>query len=264
MNPRELYVDLLIRIIANTIYEDPSMEPGRENAAFDPKLRGTGSDWPRLAHSMAGIERLRNTAKLVQRTIDERVPGHYIETGVWRGGSSILMRGVLAANGIADRRVYVADSFEGLPQPNVERFEADKDDILYSFPQLAVSLEQVKANFDKYGLLDEQVVFVEGYFEHTLHKLDAKPFALLRLDGDMYQSTIEALEALYPRLSPGGYVIIDDYGAYASCRKAVHDYRGKHGIEAPLIQIDWTGWWWRKPSQPASAQKLGAHHTVEQ
>jgi hypothetical protein len=205
---RDLYLELLIKILTNTIYGDPPIDRG--HTQFDPAVRRAGRDWPAQAHTMAGLARLNNLRDLVQRTIDENVQGDYIETGVWRGGCCILMRGVLAANAVTDRKVYVADSFAGLPPPNPDRYPADAGDTLYMAEQLAIPLEQVQVNFAAYGLLDDQVIFVRGLFQETLPKLEATAFALLRLDGDMYESTIVALANLYPRVSPGGFVIIDD------------------------------------------------------
>ena len=222
--------------------------PG-QSPTFDRKRRATGLDWPAQAHTMVGTARLRNLASLVDRTLSENIPGDYIETGVWRGGSSILMRAILAAREETGRRVYLADSFEGLPPPKPDLYPQDKGDTLHAYPQLAISLEQVKDNFARYGLLDDQVMFVKGFFDQTLPKLEAGPFALLRLDGDMYESTIVALESLYPRLSPGGFIIIDDYGL-KTCKLAVDDYRRAHGIMEPLESVDWTGVWWRKPLEP--------------
>lgn len=242
---RRLYTDLLIRTIANTIYGDPSMDPWHDKS-FDPAVRKTGLDWPSQAHSMAGIARLENLRDLTQAAIDDGIPGDFIETGVWRGGCCILMRGVLAANGVTDRRVFVADSFDGLPPPS-PAYPKDANDQLFKHSELAVSVAQVQANFRAYGLLDERVVFVKGLFQGTLPDLETGPLALIRLDGDMYESTIVALTALYPRVSPGGFVIIDDYGAIEACRAAVTDYRAQHGIEAPIRDVDWTGVWWRKP-----------------
>jgi O-methyltransferase len=247
---RNLYLDLLIRTVANTIYEDPSMDPWHR-PTYHGATRAEGRDWPRSAHSMVGTKRLQNIRHLVQATLDEGVPGDYIETGVWRGGACILMRGVLAANAVSDRMVYVADSFEGLPPPKPDAFPADIGDKHHIHKQLAVGIDEVKANFAKYQLLDSQVVFVKGFFEHTLASLEAKSFALIRLDGDMYQSTFEGLEALYPKLSIGGYCVIDDYGAVPGCRRAVEDYVLRENINAKLIEIDWTGVYWQK-SPPQS------------
>jgi O-methyltransferase/8-demethyl-8-(2,3-dimethoxy-alpha-L-rhamnosyl)tetracenomycin-C 4'-O-methyltransferase len=156
------------------------------------------------------------------------------------------MRGILAANSIGDRKVYVADSFKGLPAPNVDLFPQDAGSDLHTIPELAVSADEVRANFSRYGLLDDQVVFVEGYFSDTLPHLDVEPLALIRLDGDMYESTYVALECLYPKLSMGGFVIIDDYGAVPACARAVGDFRESRGIAEPMHQIDWTAVWWQK------------------
>jgi hypothetical protein len=163
------------------------------------------------------------------------------------------MRGVLKANGITDRKIYVADSFGGLPPPNPDRFQQDAGHDFSAHKELAVSAEEVRSNFARYGLLDEQVVFVEGLFQETLPTLAAGPFALLRLDGDLYESTYVALEHLYPKLSPGGYVIIDDFGGIVACRQAVEDYRVKAGIDAAMTEIDWSGVWWQKPLDAAPA-----------
>ena len=150
-------------------------------------------------------------------------------------------------NAITSRKVYVVDSFEGLPPPKPHRFSHDEGLNLHLRRGLAVSLEQVKDNFSRYGLLDEQVVFVKGLFQDTLPSLEAGPFGLIRLDGDLYESTYVALEALYPKLSPGGFVIIDDYGGVPACQAAVLDYRTRVGIESTIHMIDWTGSWWQKP-----------------
>lgn len=244
---RDLYLDLLEKVIINSIYEDPALAwPGQgEGRAFEAKARIHGKDWPSVAHSMVGERRLHNVRKLVQQTLNDGTPGDYIETGVWRGGCCILMRGVLAANADTKRKVYVADSFAGLPPPRPEEFPVDLGDKFHEATALAVPLTKVTENFSRYGLLDEQVVFIEGFFKDTLPALDAGPFALIRLDGDMYESTIQALEALYPKLSPSGFVIIEDY-ALKGCSTAVDDYRAAHGITNPMKKIDWTGVWWRK------------------
>jgi len=241
MNNLKLYTDLIIKVLANTIYGDPPCDrPGRE---FEPSERYEGRDWPSVAHTMVGIRRLENLRDLTQRALDEHIPGHFIETGVWRGGCCILIRAILAANDIRDRNVYVADSFKGLPPPTSTQ---DAGDIHYTFPQLAVTEAEVRANFEKYKLLDDQVLFVSGFFQDTLKLLNVAPFALLRLDGDMYESTYTALEHLFPRLSVGGFVIVDDYGAIPNCARAVTDYRAKHHITDPLNGIDWTGVWWQR------------------
>ena len=94
---------------------------------------------------------------------------------------------------------------------------------------LMVGADQVRANFDRYGLLDDQVRFLEGWFADTLPMAPIEQLAILRLDGDLYESTMDALVPLYEKVSPGGFVIVDDYGAWEPCRKAVDDFRAQHG-----------------------------------
>ena len=242
---QSLYLDLLIKSLANTIYADNSIHPGVP-VEYDYQRRSVGGDWPSIAHSMIGLARLNNLRECVETVIRDGIPGDLIETGVWRGGACILMRGILKAYGIKDRRVFVADSFCGLPPPNPEVYQADKGDLLHTYSELAISRTQVEQNFKAYDLLDEQVCFVEGWFRDTLPNIQSNRFALIRLDGDMYESTIQALEALYPKLSRGGFSIIDDYGAIPACRVAVEDYRTRNKIDIPLQEIDWTGVYWRK------------------
>ena len=243
---RDLYLELLIKVLANTIYEDPSTNP-ENTGPFQSELRLEGRDWPAVAHTMIGVRRLENVRELAQRVIDESIPGDFVEAGVWRGGCCILMRGILAANAIKDRKVYAVDSFDGLPPPNTDLFPQDEGLNLHLYPELAVSLEQVKANFARYGLLDEQVMFVKGLFQDTLPSLDAGPFALIRLDGDLYESTYVALEALYPKLSPSGFVILDDVNFIPACQQAVMDFRARMGITAVMHDVDWCAGWWQKP-----------------
>lgn len=241
---RALYLDLLVRAIINSIYRDPNIGPNAK-PAHDEEARRVGYDWPATAHSMAGRLRLESLRDQVGTLLREGVAGDFIETGVWRGGACVLMRGVLAAHGVRDRKVHVADSFAGLPPPDATRYPADAGDSHHEWQELAISRAQVEDTFRSYGLLDEQVVFHEGWFKDTLHRIPTDRFALIRLDGDLYESTIQALEALYPRLSPGGFCVIDDY-ALAGCRKAVDDYRAREGIADPIETIDWTGVYWRK------------------
>jgi O-methyltransferase len=155
------------------------------------------------------------------------------------------MRAVLAAYGIEDRKIFVADSFEGLPKPDAEEYPADKGDQHHIRTYLAVSKDTVENNFMKYRLLDNQVVFLKGWFKDTLPHAPIEKLSILRLDGDMYGSTLECLECLYPKLSRGGFCIIDDY-ALSSCKSAVNDYRSKHGVNLEMKEIDWTGRYWRK------------------
>lgn len=217
-----------------------------DKVTFNPDDRLNGKDWPIYAESMIGYKRLSNVQYCVEDVLKNKIEGDLMETGVWRGGTVIFMRAILKAFDITDRIVWAADSFEGLPKPNVEKYAADKDDIFYTYNELKVSLEQVKENFRKYGLLDEQVRFLKGWFRDTLPSAPVNKLAILRLDGDMYESTIDALANLYPKLSTGGFVIIDDWGSVEGCRRAVEDYRKDKQITEEIIPVDDDGVYWQK------------------
>ena len=271
MNSATLYLDLLKKCLSHYIWRD-SYEPvdvkdtyGDDNIKsqlanllndnnltlarripFQAERRAEGLDWPRDADTMIGLKRLDNLQSCMEDVLKNNVPGDFIETGVWRGGATIFMRAVLKAYGITDRCVWVADSFAGLPPPDVDNYPEDLGDQHHIHDFLRVSLEQVQANFERYGLLDGQVRFLKGWFKDTLPKAPIEKLAVMRLDGDMYESTMDGLANLYPKLSVGGYVIIDDYGYWEACRKAVHDFRASHGITDEILGIDWTGVYWQR------------------
>ncbi len=212
----------------------------------DPDARVEGRDWPPTAETMIGTRRLDNVVESCVTAVVDGVPGDFIETGVWRGGTTILMRGVLEAMGDRERSVWVADSFEGLPVPDEEQYPADAGLDWSHVEVLKVGADLVRANFERYGLLDDRVRFLEGWFCDTLPAAPIEQLAVLRLDGDLYQSTMDALVALEPKVSPGGFVLVDDYGGWPPCRAAVDDYRSERGITDPIHEVDWTGIWWRK------------------
>ena len=262
-----LYLDLLQRALTRAGFDDEVVTPLDSTAPLDrvarrlarrsgaevvrrstpdPRRREVGADLPAGAETMVGLKRLANIRECVETVVRDGVPGDLVETGVWRGGASIFMRGVLAAHGVTDRTVWVADSFAGLPPPDAERYPADAGDDHWTRPELAIGLEQVQANFAKYGLLDDQVQFLKGWFKDTLPTAPIEQVAVARLDGDLYESTMDALNALYAKVPAGGLVIIDDYGAIDACRKATDDFRAEHGIDDELVQVDWTGYYWRR------------------
>jgi O-methyltransferase len=213
---------------------------------FDPKFRSKGMEWPVEAETMIGLKRLDNLHACIETVISDQIPGDLIETGVWRGGACIFMRAALNTYGDQTRKIWVADSCEGLPKPD-DRHPQDQGDTLWTFNHtLAVSLDQVKANFSRYGLLDERVRFLKGWFKDTLPRAPIERLAILRLDGDMYSSTMDALVSLYPKLSRGGFVIIDDYGAIETCREAVADFRESNKINDPILPIDQDAVYWRQ------------------
>lgn len=243
------YLDLVKGCLTRSLFPDARWDADLVRVLpFDAALREDGRDWPTEAETMVGHRRLDSLQACVETVVRERVPGDLLEAGVWRGGASILMRAVLRAVGETERVVWVADSFQGLPPPNPDLFPDDGGDRHWMLaPYLAVPLDAVRRNFARYGLLDDQVRFLPGWFQDTLPTAPIQTLAVLRLDGDMYESTMLTLTSLYGKLSPGGYVIVDDYGALANCRKAIDDFRADHAVTAPLVEVDWTGVLWRKP-----------------
>lgn len=274
MNAEQLYVDLMKKSLTYLLYggEDVYVPIKRPRNLFkrllsdtlkrrgielcwrqvtDLNIRFQGKDWPlpMIALTAVGMTGLDNLQFCVEDVLRRNIPGDLIETGTWRGGASIFMRSLLKVFGVRDRKVYVADSFEGLPKPNPEKFPADAGDIHHTYEFLAVPLEEVKENFSRYGLLDDQVCFLKGWFRDTLPKLKDQPWSVIRLDGDMYESTYDGLINLYPNLSIGGYLIVDDYGAVKGCREAVEDYRRANHIEEPIRQVDWGRVFWQREKQ---------------
>lgn len=269
---KKRYLDLLKSVLTGMNRTDqPIYIPSGWGAGFNPEkiatdkngfvpctrnmikeeIREIGGDWPFEAETMIGMHRLENIEELFNQIIREKIPGDLIETGVWRGGATIFMRALLLAEGITDRKVWVADSFEGLPPPRPGT-PADMGDKHHLYPEIAVSLEEVRNNFRKYNLLDDQVVFLKGWFHESLPNAPIENLALIRLDGDMYDSTKDALINLYPKLSFGGYVIADDYGAVEGCRLAIRDFRHEYGIQDEIQRIDWTGIFWKKNKRTTS------------
>jgi O-methyltransferase len=252
--PRDAYLRLLKLALCDLLGPAPLSAGGtggrrtrmRVLTEKERTLREEGRDWPVNGVTMVGLRRLDHLHHAVERVLADGVPGDLIEAGVWRGGAGILMRAVLAVHGVTDRTVWLADSFQGLPRPRSRRFPADRGDRQHRQSFLAASQEEVQTNFTRYGLLDDRVRLVAGWFADTLPTLRGRRWALIRLDGDMYESTLIALESLYPGLAPGGYLIVDDYGALDSCRAAVEDFRSAQSIEERLEPVDWTAVSWRR------------------
>jgi hypothetical protein len=263
---RDLYLDLLKKCLVNSIYEDspaPVFIDGKPTTHYSRERRSAGRDWPTKAHTMIGLDRLNNLHSLAKKVLEEGIEGDFLEAGVWRGGATIFMRGLLKAYGVRDRLVWVSDSFCGFPPSHMISSRS------YSSPELHTAInridagdpewksaletlragtteEDVKINFERYGLLDDQVRFLPGFFSDTLPSAPVKKIAILRADGDLYDSTYQILENLYPRVSSGGYVIIDDYYTFAECRQAVHDYLSATERNVTLEGIDADAVFWKK------------------
>lgn len=245
-----LYIDLLKKVLSNTLFE---AEPDIDDAVhrFVPEF--TRHYIKGQAITMLPTARLDNLQHCVESVIQDGVPGDLIETGVWRGGACILMRAILLQNGITDRTVWVADSFEGLPEPDAEKFPTEAEGfhgpvIAKSYGRFAASLDLVQANFKAFGMLDSQVKFLQGWFKDTLRVAPIERLAVLRLDGDYYESTMDPLNALYDKLSVGGYVIVDDFGEdmWTNCRQAIEEFRKSAGVTDEMIRVDSKCSYWRR------------------
>lgn len=263
----ELYVENELRLLylrdclegADTYRQDVYLEIGTKRPEMYRdyvQAREQGINYGRtirnlgFQHTMLGRRRLENIEFCLDRVLRDRIEGDVIECGVWRGGATVFMRGFLAAHGVTDRTVWVADSFAGLPVPTRAE-DAGLDLSAAQYPMLAIPLETVQDLFNRYGLLDDQVRFLRGWFKDTLPTAPIRTLSVLRLDGDLYESTMDVLLALYDKVSAGGYIIVDDYGCLEPCRRAIHEFREERGIDDPIHEIDWTGAFWRKAGNPS-------------
>jgi hypothetical protein len=272
-SPAELYLDLMKRILTRALIARP-----RERQSLRPRgflrrsvaavIRGalaplnfelvrlipcTEGDYIESGHAarnrvedaetMLGTRQLDNMQACITDVLEKDVPGDLLEAGVWRGGMTIFMRAALKALDDRHRQVWVVDSFEGLPEPR-----RGLDSFGWRAGEMAESLNAVRSNFARYGLLDSQVSFLKGFFNATLPTAPISKLSILRVDADLYESTMDALTHLYPRLSPGGYAIFDDYRNLHDCRRAIDEYRTKNGITEEIQIIDSRAVFWQKRS----------------
>ena len=194
--------------------------------------------------TMIHTPNLNNIQKLYKYIVDNDIQGDILEAGVWKGGATILMA-ALNKYYNTNKKVYACDSYEGLPKTS----NYTEDHIVNgtNWQSYAVSLEEVKENFDKYKLLDNDVIFVKGFFEETIPKLEVGDLSLLRLDGDMYTSTIVCLDELYDKVVKGGVIICDDYGwKEAGSGRAIDDFREKRNITSEMKYSAYFCYYWIK------------------
>jgi O-methyltransferase len=213
-----------------------------------PEARQQGLDWPLFAMTMTGRIRLDTIKMILEEVIVNHIPGDIVETGVWRGGLSIFMRGVLLAHHQSDRVSYLCDSFAGLPESKMNADERMKWD---HAPYLEISDDRVKNHFILAGITDPEVVFVKGFFTYTMKPLSlmVQQLSILRLDGDMYESTVDVLYHLYDKLSVGGYAYIDDYSPHFPAREACDDFIQVHNFSPTVIVPDYFSGYWKKTEQ---------------
>lgn len=242
---RDLYLNTLKGSLTGILLETPSYADANSPdnlVPYNQKSRMGGEDWPAYGYTMVGMHRLDNLEKLGIHLLRQNVPGDFFECGVWRGGASIFMRGFLKAYQSKNRIVHLADSFEGLPKASTR----EDNDGWAAMGLLRVPQEAVQKNFQKYGLLDDQVQFHKGFFRNSLpvvrqvFKEKRSKISLLRLDGDMYESTMDIFFNLAEFLSPGACIVVDDY-CIAECKKAVHQFLNMHDLSPKIHIIDWCG-----------------------
>lgn len=273
---RRRYLDLLKRTLVNLVYAedalrlDTALSGGlgtdqltRQRLLRDVRYERSGpyaelvaakregsldGFWgARLAHTMIGLDGLENVERCAHRVFADGVPGDFLEAGVCHGGASIFLRALQVAYGESERVTWLADSFAGVPPPkhDVDR-EHELDLTEERVPWMAAGPQAVRDNFETYDLLSDRVRFLPGLFADTLPEAPIERLAILRIDGDLYASTRDALDALYDRVSDGGYVIVDDYGCLEPCRIAVDEFLAERGLDVEINQVDWTRVCWRK------------------
>jgi len=230
---------------------NPSPGKDLKPVEYDEAKRDAGSTWCENCVTMAGTLRVQNVRELVRKTIEEGVPGDFLEAGAWRGGNSIMARVVQRCTGQGDKRkVFVSDSFSGLPKSSTK----GDSDIWNSMHYLEVSREMVQDNFKRFSVLDGNVEFIKGYFMRSLPLLrerflkDGTQLAVLRGDGDMYESYLDILFNMYDFVPVGGYWICDDCRVIPAADKAVKQFRELHGVTSRVFTVAGSsmGTFWRK------------------
>lgn len=200
-------------------------------------------------YTMTSMERVFALRRSVEYIVRHDVPGAFVECGVWKGGSAMAMAKTLIEVGNPDRMLYLFDTFEGMPQPTADdrnyRGEAAEELLTrrhrgQAWVQAYSPLEDVKTALASTGYTSEKMVFVRGRVEDTIPANAPEAIALLRLDTDWYESTYHELKHLYPRLSVGGVLIIDDYGHWKGAKKAVDQFIEEYQVKLLLCRIDYT------------------------
>lgn len=202
--------------------------------------------------TMTSLERMYSLHTAVKYVIENDIPGDFVECGVWRGGSAMIIAKTLKELGETSRKIYMYDTFEGMPAPG----EYDKDltgklassqlqdhskikeqSVIWAI----ASLNDVKKNLESVSYPSDNLIFIEGKVEDTIPEVCPETICLLRLDTDWYESTLHELKYLYPKLSKSGALIIDDYGHWAGARKAVDEYFHSNKPAPLLSRIDYSG-----------------------
>jgi O-methyltransferase len=202
--------------------------------------------------TMTSVERMYSLYKSVNYILEMKIEGDFVECGVWRGGSSMLIAYMLKNRSISDRKIYLYDTFEGMSEPTSSDIDTrgthasvlmdnsidDKESSVWCL----ATINDVEQNMKATSYVPSNIIYVKGKVENTIPTLSPdKVIALLRLDTDWYESTKHELIHLYPELTKGGVLIIDDYGHWDGCRKAVDEYFNNTDSSILLNRVDYTG-----------------------
>jgi hypothetical protein len=231
---RDEYIRLLKMAVSGVLFDELGQcdlkhsHDCTKSAPFDMALRKKGNDWPIAGHTMVGLMRLDNVQSLLEDVITNQIPGDFMELGVWRGGVCIFARAVMNALHARQRNVHVFDAFEKLPGYTT------------AVDYLAVSEDQVRHNFEKYNL-KEGVYFHKGLFKDTVpgfSKNFTGQIAVLRVDGNFYDSYQDAMYYLYDKVPVGGYVIFDDVMSHVAVMDFWKDFKREQNVPENLTPID--------------------------
>jgi len=269
-NLREQYLSTVRMGILGGLNHAAYTDPNR-GATTDYRLRNeclvrdwqSGATLDNCIMKWDANERMQRVGDLYKKVQEQGIPGDLMECGVWRGGITVYMKALLRAHGDESRRVWVSDSFNGVPnaarQDDSDSYEVP-DDVkqmdrnqwggsvaergldgkVHTKNILTVEHELVRDNFVRFNLLDEGVKFLPGYFNESLPEVAKKgltQLAILRVDGDLYTSTMDVLLNLYKHVSPGGYIIFDDYPLPQS-KRAIEDFFKQENLDLSLIKTD--------------------------
>jgi hypothetical protein len=202
-------------------------------------------------YTMTSPERLFSLIQAVRYVARYDIPGAIVECGVWRGGSMMAVARTLMQMNLQDRHLYLFDTFEGMPPPDAQDVDfrgmtaanilQNPDAPNFERVVAYATLDEVQANIQQTGYDRTRIHMIQGKVEDTVPVQAPKTIALLRLDTDWYESTMHELTHLFPRLARHGVLIIDDYGHWQGCRKAVDEYTQAIDVPILLNRIDYTG-----------------------
>lgn len=245
-----MIIRILNKVVGSVGYElRKKMEPIPNDIVNDKEfmlLYGRCKDY-----TMTTVERMYSLYQSLNYIFENKIPGDFVECGVWKGGSSMLMAFMLSQRGITDRKLYLYDTFEGMSEPSeldMTSTGENATDLLQqenkedsSSVWCYSSIDEVKRNLYSTGFPKENIIFIKGKVEDTLKENLPGELSLLRLDTDWYESTKTELELLYPLLKENGVLIIDDFGHWDGAKKAVVEYFERNKLNPFLFRIDFTG-----------------------